>query len=199
MRLTKRTLKSFFGKGIYPYQLSFLLASPLRRFILSPKILADRLNLRKDSQVLEIGPGPSYFSIEIARRIPLGHLELFDVQKGMLERVRRRIERVGLNNVGFTQGDAVNLPFKDNEFDVVFLVAVLGEISHKERCLDGIWRILKPSGLLSITEQPGDPDSLPLPLVRNLAEQHGFRFIVSYGKRRNYTANFIKNGNRDFN
>ena len=188
----KGILRRFFGKGTYPSQLSFWLDFPLRRLILSPQKLADRLHLRENFRVLEIGPGPGYFSVEVAQRIPQGHLELFDIQKEMLEKARCKIEKARLHNVGFTQGDATNLPFGENEFDVVFLVAVLGEVSDKVRCLSAIYRILKPSGLLSITEQPGDPDFLPLSVVRSLAEKQGFEFVGSYGKKKNYTANFRK-------
>jgi len=188
----KGTIKRFFGKGAYPPLLSFWLDFPLRRLILSPEKLADRLHLKEDSRVLEIGPGSGYFSVEVARRIPQGHLELFDLQEEMLEKVRRKIEKAGLHNVGVTQGDATNLPFNENEFDVVFLVAVLGEVSNKEKCLSVICKVLKPSGLLSITEQPGDPDFLPLSVIRYLAEEQGFEFVESYGKKKNYTANFKK-------
>ena len=185
-------LKRFLGKGICPYQISFVLDSPFRRFILSPKKLADRLHLKENFKVLEIGPGSGYFSVEVARRIPHGHLELFDLQKGMLEKAHHKIEAAGLHNVGFTQGDAVNLPYDENEFDVVFLVAVLGEVTDPEACLQSIYKVLKPSGLLTITEQPGDPDFLPLPVVRSLAEKQGFEFVESCGKKKNYTANFRK-------
>jgi len=188
----KGILRRFFGRGVYPSQISFWLDFPLRRLILSPQKLADRLHLKENFNVLEIGPGPGYFSVEVAWRIPHGHLELFDIQQEMLEKARRKLEVAGLHNVGFTQGDAVDLPFDENKFDVVFLVAVLGEVSDKERCLGAIYRILKPSGLLSITEQPGDPDFLPLPVVRLLAEKQGFEFVESFGKKKNYTANFRK-------
>jgi len=188
----KGIIRRFFGKGTYPSQISFWLDFPLRRLILSPKKLADRLHLEENFKVLEIGPGSGYFSVEVARRIPNGHLELLDIQQEMLEKAGHKIEKARLHNVGFTQGDAVDLPFDENEFDVVFLVAVLGEVSDKEKCLGAIYRVLKPSGLLSITEQPGDPDFLPLPVVRSLAENQGFEFIESYGKKKNYTANFRK-------
>jgi len=101
-----KILKRFFCKGIYPSQISFWLDFPLRRLILSPQKLADHLHLNEDSWVLEIGPGSGYFSVEVARRIPQGHLELFDLQKEMLEKARRKVEKAGLHNVGFTQGDA---------------------------------------------------------------------------------------------
>ena len=185
-----KAIRGFFGRGLFPHQLSFVLGSALRRFVLSPGELADRLHLKESSRVLEVGPGPGYFSVEVARRLPQGRLELFDLQREMLEQARRRLERAGLHNVGFTQGDACNLPYGENQFDVVFLVAVLGEVADPATCLRDIHRTLRPGGLLSITEQPGDPDFLPLPTVRALAEQQGFEFIECYGQGKNYTANF---------
>jgi len=102
------------------------------------------------------------------------------------------LEQLGVRVIVMRAGTFVDLPFDESRFDVVFLVAVLGEVSNKERCLGAIYRVLKPSGLLSITEQPGDPDFLPLPIVRSLAEKQGFEFVESYGRKKNYTANFRK-------
>ena len=188
----RQIIRRFFGKGICPYQLSFILDSPFRRLILSPQKLADRLHLEKDSRVLEIGPGTGYFSVEVAKRVPQGHLVLIDIQKEMLQKARQKLKAKGFHNVGFSLGDAINLPFKENTFDVVFLVAVLGEVSDPIECLKDIYKVLNPSGLLSITEQPGDPDFLSMSVVCSLAERQGFNFIESYGKKKNYTANFKK-------
>lgn len=158
----KDVLKRNFGRGTFPHQASFTLVLPLRRLILSPEKLVDRLHLDEASRVLEVGLGPGYFSVEIARRLPQGCLELLDLQREMLEQARRRLERTGWPNVGFTQGDAGNLPYGKDQFDVVFLVAVLGEVADPATCLQGIYRTLRPGGLLSITEQPRDPDFFDL-------------------------------------
>ncbi len=190
-------IKRNLGRGLFPHQTSFTLVLPLRRLILSPEQLADRLHLDEAARVLEMGPGPGYFSVEIARRLPHGRLELFDLQLEMLEKTHRRLATAGLRNVRFTQGDACNLPFGESKFDVVFLVAVLGETPHPAACLQGIYRALRPGGLLSITEQPGDPDFVPLATVRALAEQQGFRFVESYGRGKNYTANLEKGVQND--
>ena len=184
--------KGFFGRGLFPHQLSFALGSALRRLVLSPEELANRLHLSQDARVLEVGPGPGYFSVEVARRLSQGRLELFDLQREMLEQARRRIEGAALRNVGFTQGDAGHLPFGEEQFDVVFLVAVLDEVADSVACLRDIHRTLRPGGLLSITEQPGDPDFLPLPTVRALAKGAGFEFMEQFGCGKNYTANFRK-------
>ena len=56
----KDIIKRLAGRGIYPHELAFLLDSPIRKLILSPNKLADRLHLSDSSIVLEIGSGPGY-------------------------------------------------------------------------------------------------------------------------------------------
>ena len=188
----KDILKRGAGRGTCPHQLAFLLEFNLRRFILSPERLADRLELQEASRVLELGPGPGYFSRAVARRIPRGYLMLIDLQLEMLQKVRGKLARAGLGNVGFAQANGTALPLPSGTWDCVFLVAVLGEVSDPSSCLQEIHRLLRPGGLLSVTEQPGDPDFIALPDARKLVEGVGFRFEKVYGGGKNYTASFRK-------
>lgn len=185
-------LKGFLGRGTCPYQFSFILSSFLRRFILTPETLAERLHLDKTSRVLELGPGPGYFSVEIASRLPQGHLVLFDIQAEMLQKARRKLQAAGHSNTAYMQGSAEALPCPADTFDIAFLIAVLGEVPDAGRCLQSLYRVMCPGGLLSITEQPGDPDFQPLATVRALAEGYGFEWVKSFGQGKNYTANFRK-------
>jgi ubiquinone/menaquinone biosynthesis C-methylase UbiE len=188
----KDILKRGAGRGTCPHQLAFLLEFGLRRFILSPDRLAERLELNEAAQVLELGPGPGYFSRAVARRIPRGYLMLVDLQREMLQKARGKLARAGLRNVGFMQADAAALPVPSGAWDCVFLVAVLGEVSDPRSCLREIYRVLRPGGLLSLTEQPGDPDFIALPDARKLVEGVGFRLEKVYGGGKNYTASFRK-------
>ncbi len=63
-------IKRHFGRGICPYQLSFVLGSALRRLVLSPEELVDRLRLNGAALVLEVGPGPGFFSVKAVRHSP---------------------------------------------------------------------------------------------------------------------------------
>lgn len=175
----------------FPHQMAFVLESPLRRLLVTPAELADRLHLQRSSRVLEVGAGSGVFSVEVARRVPDGHLELFDLQPEMLAKCRGKLEQAGLAGVvGYTQGDAEALPFPAASFDVAFLVAVLGEIPDPRRCLAGLRRILRPGGLLSITEHLPDPDFARFSSVRRLVEQEGFAFDERFGTPWAFTANF---------
>lgn len=187
----REVLRGIFGRGVYPQEMAFSLTLPLRRLILGPEDLADRLHLARTSRVLELGPGPGTFSAEVERRVPEGALVLADLQWGMLEKARARLEGEA-HEVRFTQADGQYLPFGAASFDVVFLVAVLGEIPDPGAGLREIARVLRPGGLFSNTEQPGDPDRLTPAVLRSLAAEAGFRFTQQFGRARNYTANFRK-------
>src|SRR6267142_6542036 len=117
-------------RRIFPHQFSCLLDNPVRRFLLSPDDLADRLQLSETSRVLEVGPGSGYFSVELAKRVPRGELVLLDLQSEMLAKARRKLESLGVHNVRYMAAHAsCYLECPDNYFDVALLVCVLGEIS----------------------------------------------------------------------
>jgi len=185
-------LRTGFGRGAFPHELWFLLEFPGRRLIQSPEKLADRLHLAAGSRVLEVGPGSGFFSVAVARRIAAGRLELLDLQPAMLERIRHKMERATLDNVGYTAASACALPFPGDSFDVAFMVAVLGEVPDEATCLREVWRVLRPGGLLSVTEQWPDPDFVALEPLVGLAVRQGFALEETWGSKRGFTANFRK-------
>jgi len=178
------------GRGVYPHELAVMLLFPLRRVVLSPRRLIRHLHLARGSRVLEVGPGPGFFSIDVAHAIPGGRLELVDIQLEMLQKARRRLQRAGVQNAGYTQATAVTLPFCSRAFDVVFLVAVLGEVPDPAACLASIADVLRCGGLLSVAELQGDPDALSEAQLRTLTQGTGLEFVESVRIPRGLLASF---------
>jgi ubiquinone/menaquinone biosynthesis C-methylase UbiE len=172
------------GKSPFPYQAAFMINNPVRRALLKPTRIVDKLGLAGREHVLELGPGPGFFSVEIARRLTDGRLELFDIQPEMLEMARRQLERAGLSDVGFTAGQASDgLPFPDNTFDVAFLAAVIGEVPDQQACVRSLGQVLKPGGRLVFVEMFPDPDRLSVRELRDLVEPENFEFVEATGNR----------------
>jgi ubiquinone/menaquinone biosynthesis C-methylase UbiE len=187
----ERTMRRGRGANYFPHQLWFIMDNPVRRLLVNPQQLVDRLELGGSEDVLEVGPGPGLFSVEIARRLTTGRLELFDLQPEMLDKARRKLDRAGCRNVGFHAGDASGaLPFPASSFDVAFLAAVLGEVSDKPSCVRSLYQVLRPGGLLVVQEFFPDPDRMRVPEIRGLVEPEGFRFIESRGRPWKYTVRF---------
>jgi len=145
---------------------------------------------------LELGPGPGFYSVEIACRLTDGRLDLFDLQPEMLEKARRQLERAGFRDVGFTAGQASrDLSFPDNTFDAAFLAAVIGEVPDKQTCLRSLLRVLKPGGRLVFAETFPDPDRLSVQQLRDLAEPENFEFVEAAG---NWWCDVVSFRNRGF-
>lgn len=184
--------KSFSSQGIFPHQWAFTLLIPLRNLILSPKVLIKRLKLSEEMKVLEIGPGPGYFSIPIAGFLKNGKLFLADIQSEMLEKAQKRIRKRNIGNVEYYLCDGQNFNLPDNYFDRIFLVTVLGEVENRELYLAEFYRMLKPGGILSVSEQAGDPDKLAVEEIKESALKYRFYFDELFGNSMNYTINFRK-------
>ena len=188
----KDILKRLAGRGIYPHELAFLLDSPIRKLILSPNKLAERLHLSTDSIVLEIGSGPGYFSTEVAKRIPDGNLIFFDIQTEMLKKSLQKLEREKIRNANAVKGNAITLPFNNLVFDLVFLVTVLGEVTDPKKCINSINKVLRVGGILSITEMQGDPDVLSENEINQIVRRCGFEYLEKFTSFKGFTINYKK-------
>lgn len=186
--------KRFVAKGVFPHQFAFTLLIPLRNIFLSPAKLIQRLELKENMNVLEIGAGPGYFAVKIADVLVNGKLILADIQKEMLDYAKKRIDKKKLKNVEYYLCDGEKFNFPGNAFDRIFMVTVIGEIENKELYMNEFHRILKPGGILSVSELAGDPDKMTAKEVEELAVICGFKFHKIFGSKINYTVNFIKPG-----
>jgi ubiquinone/menaquinone biosynthesis C-methylase UbiE len=113
-----------------------------------------------------------------------------DIEPVLVEKLKAKVGRLGLDNVEARVGDACALPFDDGTFDVVFLISVLGEIPDPVGALREARRVLKPDGVLSITEFLPDPDYPLRRTVMRWAEAAGFDLVGREGNLFCYTLNF---------
>jgi SAM-dependent methyltransferase len=142
-----------------PSALAWAMDNPFRRRFVRRTL--DRVGIRPGERVLELGPGPGAFTVDAARRVgPEGRLIAVDIQPEMIARVRARVREAGLDNVETHVRSAYDLPLEDHSMDRAFLVTVLPEVPDQARALAELRRVLKPGGVLSITEQFTDPDYL---------------------------------------
>ena len=79
-------------------------------------------------------------------------------------------------------------PSGEGSFDVVYMVTVLGEIRSPKTFLDEARRVLRPDGVLSVSEHVPDPDFLSVASVRHLAETSGFELVARYGQPWSHTV-----------
>ncbi len=172
-----------------PSALAWALDHPLRRRF--TRVTLDRVGIRPGERVLELGPGPGAFTVDAARRVgPQGRLIAVDIQPEMIALTEARVREAGLDNVETHVASAYGLPLEDDSVDRAFLVTVLPEILDQGRALAELRRVLKPGGVLSISEGFSDPDyRFPCETLRTV-EAAGFCREQRYGGFWAYTINF---------
>ena len=103
--------------------------------------------------LLEVGPGPAFISIEIARLIPHAQIIGLDISETMIGIARRNVVEADLSaQIIFRQGDAAKMPFDDETFDFVVSSGSLHHWSKPVQVFDEIYRVLKPGRLALISD-----------------------------------------------
>ena len=117
-----------------PYSQRFWVEAP--HPLITRSRLREALAPRPGERLLEVGPGTGYYALPVAEWLgPDGRLEVFDLQREMLDHTLRRAGEAGLTTLVPTQGDARSLPYPDDAVDGAYLVTVLGEIPDQEKAL----------------------------------------------------------------
>jgi ubiquinone/menaquinone biosynthesis C-methylase UbiE len=143
--------------------------------------------------VLEIGPGNGAYTIVAARRVgDKGRIVTIDIEPKMIERVERRVLAEGLNNIEARVANVHDLTFKDETFDVIYMIAVIGEIPAPEVAIKEFYRVLSQTGSLVFSELLFDPDYPRAQTLIHQATAAGFKLMNKIGNFFYYTLIFEK-------
>ena len=172
------------------------LDSAVRRRLQPPDKLIGRSGIRQGMTVLDLGCGSGAFTTFVARMVgDEGKVYAVDVQPKMLKQLGRKLakaENQKLTNIELKLASAYELPFEDEALDLVYMVTVLQEIPDRDRALREIRRVLKPSGILSVTEFLPDPDYALRSTTIKIGQCEGFILDDNLGNLWNYTVRFMK-------
>jgi sarcosine/dimethylglycine N-methyltransferase len=113
---------------------------------------AERIVLTRDSRVLDVGcgiGGPArYLAHTYGCRVDGIDLTPELIETGLLLTKRCKLT----DRVVLRLGNALELPYSDQTFDVVWCQNVTMNIADKAGFLAGVYRVLKPGGLFTTTE-----------------------------------------------
>lgn len=109
-------------------------------------------NPRPGDRVLDIAGGTGDLGLAFAPRVaPTGTVVHTDINEAMLREGRNRLLDQGLA-LPTLVCDAEQLPFPDGHFDIVSVAFGLRNMTHKDRALQEMQRVLRPGGKLLVLE-----------------------------------------------
>lgn len=104
-------------------------------------------------KVLDVGTGTGSLAIGFAKGIPGVEVVGLDLSDVILELARDKAQKSEVpSRVSFKKGDAEDMPFEDNTFDLVISGDTLHLVKNPVKMFDEIHRILKPQGGLIISD-----------------------------------------------
>jgi arsenite methyltransferase len=109
--------------------------------------------LNPGERVLDLGSGAGTDSLVAAQMVgQQGHVTGIDMTPAMLAKARAAAAEMGFANVEFVEGEAEQLPFEDESFDVVISNGVIDLIPDKDAVFSELHRVLARGGRLQIAD-----------------------------------------------
>lgn len=106
-----------------------------------------------EGTILDVGCGFATVPIEIAKAFPKATITGVDLGEPLLKIGRKHIKDRGLENqIVLLNGDAQNLQYEDNSFDLVINSFLIHIVEDPIQMLNEIERVAKPEGIVLITD-----------------------------------------------
>lgn len=134
-------------------------------------------NLKPGQRVLDIAGGTGDLALAFARRLGAsGQVVHTDINEAMLGVGRDRLLDAGVV-LPTVVCDAEQLPFADHSFDLVSVAFGLRNMTHKDRALKQMCRVLKPGGKLLVLEF-----SKVAPPLQKMYDAYSFKILPKLGQ-----------------
>ena len=141
-------MKTDYSKVVWFYNFwSWLTESKASRYVLKFSEIKD------GEKILEIACGTGIFFEKIVKQNPNGKNIGIDLSPDMLNKAKKRLKKLKSVNYKLSEGDALNIGFKDNSFDLVvnnFMIDLMPSDTF-DKLAEEFYRVTKPGGKVVIS------------------------------------------------
>ncbi|MEM6304436.1 MAG: bifunctional demethylmenaquinone methyltransferase/2-methoxy-6-polyprenyl-1,4-benzoquinol methylase UbiE [Pseudomonadota bacterium] len=141
--------------------------------------MMDWLAPRPGQKLLDVAGGTGDVAFKFLGRAGQGHATVCDLTEDMLSAGRERAEAEALGaSLEWVVGDAMQLPFEDNTFDVYTISFGIRNVTDPQVALHEAFRVLKPGGRIMVLEF----SQLPNPMMQKAYDLYSFNVIPAMGQ-----------------
>ena len=148
IRMVKEIFSTITGK--YDFLNRFL---SLRRDVYWRRFTARKMRFFQTNRYLDVACGTGDLSVAAAINHPQIEVTGIDFVPEMVAAAKEKMQKRTLaTRVQIMQGDALNLPYKDNRFDVTGIAFGIRNIPDRARALSEMLRVTVPGGQVMVLE-----------------------------------------------
>jgi precorrin-6B methylase 2 len=134
--------------------------------------LLEALKLKPGDVLADVGAGSGYYTFRMADRVgPKGKVYAVDIQKEMLDLIRKRMKAGKVANVEPVLGTLTDPKLPAGSVDLILLVDVYHEFSHPYEMTAEMVKALKPHGRLVFVEYRLEDPKVPIKLVHKMTQR----------------------------
>lgn len=153
-----------------------------------PELNVEQFQLESGATVADLGSGAGFYAFALSRAVgPTGHVFAVDVQKDLLEKLKRGATQNGLHNIEIIWSDLDKVGgtrLREASLDAVLAANLFFQLEHKDDLASEIKRILKANGKVLVVDWadsfggmgPQPETVLKKSALMTLFTKHGFRF-----------------------
>ena len=151
--------------------------------------LMKNLHIKEGQVICDLGCGNGFYALKFAPLVgDKGKIICEDVQKEMLDMLKKRADQAGIKNLEYVLGGYWDPKLAEDSCDMIFLADVYHEFDHPIEMLEHIRKSLKPTGRLVLVEFRAEDPKVPIkPLHKMSKEQilkeipiNGFKLVEQY-------------------
>lgn len=120
---------------------------------------------KNPKRVLDLATGTGDVAFALAKALPKANILGADLSAGMLAIAEKRLNAAPVNiasRMAFVKADCLDLPFLDNEFDLLTIAYGVRNFQNLRKGLSEMLRVLRPGGVACIIELARPVASVPL-------------------------------------
>ncbi|MDA8739858.1 bifunctional demethylmenaquinone methyltransferase/2-methoxy-6-polyprenyl-1,4-benzoquinol methylase UbiE [Rhodobacteraceae bacterium] len=141
--------------------------------------MMDWLAPRSGQKLLDVAGGTGDIAYRFLKRAGQGHATVLDLTEEMLVEGRKRAEASQMiDQLDWSVGDAMALPFPDNSFDVYTISFGIRNVTRPQDALNEAFRVLRPGGRLMVLEF----SQIPNPAMQWAYDKYSFNLIPLMGQ-----------------
>jgi ubiquinone/menaquinone biosynthesis C-methylase UbiE len=147
----------------------------------NPRKLIELLALKEGEVVADIGAGSGYYTFRMAKLVgPKGKVLAVDIQQEMLDIIKARAKKDGIENVEPVLGAEADPKLKPESVDTILLVDVYHEFSHPYEMTEKMVQALKPGGRIVFVEFRLEDEKVPIKLVHKMSERQVIKEMAEF-------------------